>query len=73
MAIEEAKRWIDKLREVALSAAEKAENANERLNHALADGDEVLAACLRQQVVTAEKAARDVHQACDQMEKDLPD
>ena len=72
MAVEEAKRWIDRLREVALSAAERAESANERLNHALAEGDEVLAACLRQQVKTAEKAAQDVHQACDQMEHDLP-
>ena len=73
MSIKEAKQWIDQLREVGQSAAERAERAGERLNHALADGDEVLAACLRQQVKTAEKAAQDVHQACDQMEHDLPD
>lgn len=73
MSIKEAKRWIDQLREVGHNAAERAERAGERLNHALADGDEVLAACLRQQVKTAEKAAQDLHVACDQMEHDLPD
>ena len=73
MSMKEAKRWIDKLREVAQSATERAEHAGERLNHALADGDEVLAACLRQHVQAAEKAAQDVHVACDQMERNLPD
>ena len=33
----------------------------------MADGDEVLAACLRRQVATAEKAAADVHIACEQI------
>lgn len=73
MSTEEAKRWIDQLREIAHNAAEKAERAGERLSHALADGDEVLAASLRQQIKAAERAAQDVHVACDQMEKDLPD
>ena len=70
---EEAKQWIEKFREVAHTAAEKAERARERLVHAEADGDEVLAACLRQQVRAAERAAQDVHVACDQRERDLPE
>jgi len=67
----EARKWIEQFREIAHHAAEKAELARERLVHAEADGDEVLAACLRQQVNAAERAAQDVHVACDQMEKDL--
>ena len=73
MSIKEAKQWIDHLREVANDAAARAEKARERLSHAMADGDEILAACLRQHVTAAERAAQDVHAACDQMEKALPD
>jgi hypothetical protein len=73
MSIKEAKQWIEQFREVAHNAAEKAERARERLIHAEADGDEVLAACLRQHVKAADQAAQDVHVACDQMEKELPD
>ncbi len=73
MSIDEAKKWIDQFREVAHNAAEKAERARERLVHAEADGDEVLVACLRQHVKAAEEAAQNVHVACDQLEKELPD
>ena len=69
---DEAKQWIAQFREVAHSAAEKAERARERLAHAEADGDEVLAATLRQQAKAADRAAQDVHVACDQMERELP-
>ena len=68
---DEAKQWIAQFREVAHSAAEKAERARERLAHAEADGDEVLAATLRQQAKAADRAAQDVHVACDQMEREL--
>ena len=72
MSITEAKEWIDQLRDIAHDAAAKAERARERLAHAEAQGDEILAACLRKQAQTAEKAAQDVHVACDQMEDQLP-
>ena len=71
MSIEEARKWIDQLREIGNSAAMRAEEARERLAHAEADGDSVLAILLRQHTKAAEKAAQDVHLACDQMEKHL--
>ena len=73
MSIEKATQWIEQFRKVAHNAAEKAEHARESLIHAEGDGDEGLAACLRQHVKAAEQAAQDVHVACDQLEKDLPD
>ena len=73
MSSDEAKQWIEQFREVAHNAAEKAERARERLVHAEADGDQVLVACLQRHVKAAEQAAQDVHLACDQMEKELPD
>lgn len=71
MSAEEARSWIEKLRQIAHQAAENAELARERMNHALADGDEVLATFLQQQVAAAERAAEDVHVACDQLERQL--
>ena len=71
MSAEEARDWIQKLRQIAHQAAENAEFARERMNHALADGDEVLAAFLQEHVATAERAAADVHVACDQLERQL--
>ena len=73
MSIEEARQWIERLREISHHAAENAENARERLNHALADGDEVLAACLQRNVAAAEGAAQDVRVACEEMEGHLPE
>lgn len=72
MSIAEAKQWIEQLRDIAHDAAVKAERARERLAHAEAEGDEILAACLKKQADTADKAAQDVHVACDQMEDQLP-
>ncbi len=71
MSAEEAKNWVEKLRHIAHQAAENAELARERMNHAMADGDEVLAEFLKQQVAVAERAAQDVHVACDQLERQL--
>lgn len=73
MSAEEAREWIERLRQIAHHAAENAEQARERMNHALADGDEVLATCLEQQIAAAERAAEDVHLACDRIERLLPD
>lgn len=71
--IDEAREWIDRLRKIAHDAAEHAERARERLAHAEADSDEILAGVLRQQVESAESAAQDVHAACDSLHKQLPD
>ena len=73
MSAEEARDWVEKLRQIAHQAAENAELARERMNHALADGDEVLAAFLQQHIAVAERAAEDVHVACDQLERQLLD
>ena len=71
MSAQEARDWIEKLRQIAHQAAENAELARERMNHALADGDEVLAAFLEEHVAAAERAAGDVHVACDQLERQM--
>ena len=61
------------MREISHHAVENAENARERLNHALADGDEALAACPQRNVAAAEGVAQDVRVACEDMERHLPD
>lgn len=70
---DEANQWIERLRQVAHGAAEQAELARERLAHAEADGDGVLATVLQKHIEAAEKAAQDVHEACDQLEKHVRD
>ena len=68
----EAKEWIEQFREIAHKAVEHAQRVRRRLSHAEADGDEVLATCLREQLASAELAAQDIHAACDQLDKKLP-